>query len=68
VQRNGDLTDFKIDPLHVAGGFGDIYLTLMLGVCDDGKNFGGELERVASVILRLGCLACCLLERGAVDI
>ena len=66
VQRNGGLTDFKIDPLHVAGGLGDVYLILILGVCDDGKDLGWELQRVAFIVLRLGCLACRLFECGAV--
>ncbi len=31
-KRNGGLTDFNIDPLHVAGGLGDVYLVLILRV------------------------------------
>jgi hypothetical protein len=62
---NGGLTDFKVDALHVAGGLGDVDLVAILRVCNDGEDLGGELERVARVVLRFGCLARRLLERGA---
>jgi hypothetical protein len=62
---NGGLTDFKVDALHVAGGLGDVDLVAILRVCNDGEDLGGELERIALVVLRLGCLARRLLERRA---
>lgn len=65
-KRSGGLTDFKVDPLHVAGGLGDVYLALILRVCNDGEDLGGELERAALVVLRFGGLARGLVERRAV--
>ena len=64
---NGGLTDLKIDPLHFAGGLGDVDLILILRVGDDREDLGGELERVAPVVLRFGGLARSLVERRAAD-
>ena len=64
-KRNGGLTDFKVDPLHVAGGLGDVYLIFILRIWDDGKDLGRELERAALVVLRFGGLARGLVERRA---
>lgn len=42
--RNGGLTDFKVDSLHVARGLGNVYLVVILRVGDNSKDFGRELE------------------------
>lgn len=62
---SGGLTDFKVDALHVAGGLGDVDLALILRICNDGEDLGGQLERVALVVVRFGGLARRLLERRA---
>jgi hypothetical protein len=62
---NGDLTDFKVDALHVASGLGDVNLLVMLRIRDDGEDLGREPKGVAVIVLRLGGLACSLVERRA---
>jgi hypothetical protein len=59
------LTNFNVNPLHVAGRFSHVDVVVILGIGDDGEDLGGELDRAALGVLRLGALAGDFVEGGA---
>ena len=59
------LTDFKVYAFHVAGCLGNVDVGVVLHIRGDGEDLGAQLERVAFCVLRLGCLAGCLVQGGA---
>lgn len=64
-QRNGGLTDFNIDTLHVACCFSNVDAVVILRVGDGSEDLGGELDRGALGVLGFCSLSSCLLEGGA---
>ena len=64
-QRNGGLTDFNVDTLHVACCFSNVDAVVILRVGDGSEDLGGELDRGALGVLGFCSLSSCLLEGGA---
>jgi hypothetical protein len=60
------LTNFDIYSLDKAGGCGHVEVVLILGVGYGGEDLGGELDRAALGVLRLGGLAGGFIQGGAV--